>query len=320
MKVLLLGGTDVTISAGEALMELAPSIELVGVAYLEREFNISYSPTTVASSRYRDIRSWALARDIPALPYGGAQNDSRLIEFARDRAADLALVAGWYYFVPKKVRDAFTKGCIALHASLLPVLRGGAPLSWAILNGESRTGVTLFELVDEIDAGDIVAQESFALDDGIYVDALIEKTHDATRRLLHEALPALAAGKLPRAAQSGTPSYGLMREPADGEIDWREPATQIERLVRASSRPYTGAFTFLYEDEIRIWRATAVSQPPVFGRPGQIARVPEHPNHPIVVTGEACLLIQEAEANDGSAMETLMRSNHRHLGRRFGSV
>jgi UDP-4-amino-4-deoxy-L-arabinose formyltransferase / UDP-glucuronic acid dehydrogenase (UDP-4-keto-hexauronic acid decarboxylating) len=139
--------------------------------------------------------------------------------------------------------------------------RGCSPANWAILNGETETGVTLHRMTVRPDAGDIVCQHRVEIAPTDDACSLNRKLAVAARPLLDECLPLILAGKAPRIRQNeSTASYFGRRKPADGEIDWSRSATEIANLVRAVSRPYPGAFTHAHGKRILIWKAEARSE------------------------------------------------------------
>ncbi len=277
-----------------------------------RAIYISYAPHGVKNSRFVDIKRWAAERRIPVHDYRKLADAAVFCQMIK---AEFCLVAGWYHMLPPSLRDIFIKGCAGLHASLLPKLRGGAPLNWAILNGEREAGMSLFVLGDGVDDGDLYGQERFLIDDHDGVDALVERSHLAARKLVSRCLPRIADGSLRPVPQQGEPSYGLQRSPADGQILWHHDALRIDRLVRAVTRPYPGARSSLEGREIRIWRCSlAPETPKIYGVPGQIAALRGFFS-PFVVTGSGGLLIHEATFQDGSdALPILMTSNNKKMG------
>lgn len=138
------------------------------------------------------------------------------------------------------------RGALNMHGSLLPQYRGRAPVNWAILNGEARTGASLHYMTEKPDAGDLVDQEAVAIDlDDTALDVSI-KVAGAARRVLERSLPGLVAGtasRTPLDLKRG--SYFGRRDAADGEIDASRPAWEIHNLVRAVAPPFPGAFTFV---------------------------------------------------------------------------
>ncbi|OAT54213.1 bifunctional UDP-4-amino-4-deoxy-L-arabinose formyltransferase/UDP-glucuronic acid oxidase ArnA [Providencia heimbachae] len=148
------------------------------------------------------------------------------------------------------------KGAFNLHGSLLPKYRGRAPINWALLNGESETGVTLHKMVAKADAGDIVAQEKVAITETDTALTLHAKVREAAEELLNKTLPLIEAGSYKSVAQDESQaSYFGRRNAEDGLIDWNRSAKDVDCLIRAVTDPYPGAFTYLGARKMIIWRA-----------------------------------------------------------------
>ncbi len=176
----------------------------------------------------------------------------------RIRAMAPDFIFSFYYrcMIKQPLLDIPAKGALNLHGSLLPRYRGRVPLNWAVINGEKETGVTLHYMTAKADAGDIVDQQSFAIDDSDTAGTLFAKAESAARTVLDRSLPLLAAGNAPRHAQNeADATYFGGRKPADGLIDWTKPACQVRNLIRAVTRPYPGAFTFIGDRKCFIWSA-----------------------------------------------------------------
>lgn len=173
------------------------------------------------------------------------------------------LVSNYYQILPAQTRACCRLGVYGFHASLLPQLRGNAPLVWAILNGFDRTGVTLFSLEEELDAGGIVGQTAFPIAADDTIAELIAKATDAACSLAREHVASLVEGTAVLTPQiDEQASYGSKRRPEDGVIDWSRSAEEVVRFIRAQTRPYPGAFTYR-QDGGRVW----IWQARVFPRP-----------------------------------------------------
>jgi methionyl-tRNA formyltransferase len=236
-----------------------------------------------------------------------------IAQAVRDTSAVAALLAGWYHMVPGRIRQLFPRGCFGVHASLLPRYRGGAPLNWALLNGDTEAGVSLFELADGVDYGVLYDQRRFPIGPDDYIGDVLRTAEAVILEMLADAIPPLLTGSLKGRAQEGVTSYSLQRGPSDGVIDWRRPAADIARLVRSISRPYPGAHTTLDGMPLVIWRARVAERAPrVYGAPGQIVRLDEMPL-PAVVTGDGLLLIEEVEGANGFDVQAFGRCHQRRL-------
>ena len=295
MNIVLFGGTDLTLRIAATLMELR--MPPACVIHVGRGFTISYSPGGAENRKFADMAAWAEDRGVEAHEY---EDIDATIAILQRLCPGIGIAAGWYHRLPARLRQLFTHGVLGIHASLLPKYRGGAPLNWALLQGEGESGVSLFELTDGVDDGPLYGQRRFPIGPRDYIGDLVERTNDAAVGLLQELIAGIVDGSLTPKPQVGTPTYCLQRIPEDGIIEWTRPADEIERLVRAVSHPYPGARAVLAGAKFTIWRARSLQAAPmVLGRPGQITRLPELAS-PCVVTGRGLLAIEEAAGEDGA--------------------
>ena len=193
------------------------------------------------------------------------------------------LIAGWYWLIKSEVLERTGIPFIGMHYSPLPSYRGSSPVVWQLMNGEREVGYSIFKLTSGMDEGPIFASGSVDRGDG-YIGSIL-------RRLDSKAIPAMVSvaqqlleGSAICSPQSSKKvSYAAPRTEQDGLVDWYKRASEIERFVRAQSRPYPGAFSQLNEEIVRIWRATAL-EIPYYGAPGQI--VAFEAGAPIIACGE----------------------------------
>ncbi len=183
------------------------------------------------------------------------------VERIRELQPDI--IFSFYYrsMVGSKILEIPKHGCLNLHGSLLPKYRGRCPANWVLVNGETRTGVTLHYMTPQPDNGDIVAQQEFAITSEDTALTLHGKLNSAAAELLHQdkALPAILKGSVERIPQDHSlATYFGGRKPADGEIDWSVSAEQVHNLVRAVSRPYPGAFSYLGNRKALFWSVIPV--------------------------------------------------------------
>lgn len=147
-------------------------------------------------------------------------------------------------------------GALNLHGSLLPDYRGRSPVNWAILHGETETGVTLHYMDAKPDHGDVVARRAVPIGRDDTALSVTRKLAAAGRVLLRETVPRLADGSAPREPQDHAAArYFGGRTPADGEVDWTQPAEAIRNLVRAVTRPWPGAFGEVAGRRLFVWWA-----------------------------------------------------------------
>ncbi len=170
-----------------------------------------------------------------------------------------ALILSFYYrdLIPETILKIPAHGSFNMHGSLLPKYRGCAPVNWAILNGETETGVTLHEMVKKADAGDIIDQEKVAIEPTNTALEVMQKMCKAAVNVLGRQLPKLFAGTVTKHKQDDREAtYFRRRTPEDGKIDWNQPAIKIYNLIRALTRPYPGAWADLPDNRrIYIWGA-----------------------------------------------------------------
>lgn len=301
-SVLLLGSTDFTLVVADAVERAGAKVG--AIAHAGQRFSISYAREGVANVRRADIPSWCATHNARSLPYTDVASLTRDLHGTHYAAC---ILAGWYHMVPATLRRSFGSGCLGLHASLLPQLRGGAPLNWAILSELVETGVTLFAVGDGVDDGPIYDQERFAIAPRARIADLVEASGRAAEAMIVRSLPSILAGSAQPWTQIGAPSYGAQRTPEDGRINWRAPAVAIDRLVRAVSRPYPGALTTLHGRQIAI-HATSFT-PGAWAKPGQIG--PDA----TVTCGAGSLTIHDACFDDG---ENAIPSIRNASGHTFG--
>lgn len=187
-------------------------------------------------------------------------NDAEVLDRVRAERPDYVFVVGWSQIVGPEFLSIATKGAIGYHPAPLPRLRGRAAIPWTILLDEPISASSLFWIAEGTDDGDILAQRYFHLAPDETAQGLYDKHMDALRLMLREVLPRLAAGEQPRQVQDERyATWATKRTPADGLIDWRDPAAAIDRLVRAVGRPYPGAFTHVAGRKLTVWATRQVT-------------------------------------------------------------
>jgi methionyl-tRNA formyltransferase len=194
-------------------------------------------------------------RDIPLLKAGHINDPVVQNRIVHD-AIDWLFIVGWSQIAGEQVLAAPARGVLGIHPTLLPVGRGRAAIPWAILKQLDKTGVTLFKLDSGVDTGPIVAQHEIPLSPDIDAAALYVAVNDAHAILIRDAIPRLARNELPLIKQAeARATLWPGRKPEDGEIALERSVWDAERLVRAVTRPYPGAF--FVQDGVKtiIWHA-----------------------------------------------------------------
>jgi len=223
-------------------------------------------------------------------------NAPETVNVIRKLEPELIFVVGWSQIVGEPFIALASEGVFGMHPTLLPRHRGRAPIPWAILTGLARTGVTLFEIIDATaDSGSIVGQVTLDVAPDETATTLFARIADAHVELTRELLPQLLAGTAPRIPQDPTrASSWPRRTPADGIIDWDTRAPYLDAWVRAQTRPYPGAFTYLGEEKVIVWGARPVELTET-APAGTIVDV--GPEGPVVACGEGGLVLEEVQTN-----------------------
>ncbi len=217
------------------------------------------------------------------------------IERIRKMAPDY--IFSFYYrnLLGKELLSIPKKGAFNLHGSLLPKYRGRVPINWALINGEKDTGVTLHRMTEKPDAGEIVAQEKFAIGNNDTAQEVHANATVAAAKLLKKTLPLFKKGTFKLTKQDDKKAtYFGGRKAEDGLIDWSKSAAEIRNLVRAVTRPYPGAFSFLGEKKYILWSVTEVKSPAKV-LPGTILST-----EPLTIAcGKGALRVDYAQLEDG---------------------
>jgi methionyl-tRNA formyltransferase len=212
---------------------------------------------------------------------------------------------------------------VNVHYAPLPAYRGQANVNWAILNGEPKTGLTIHVLEPELDAGNVLFQDTIAVAPADTVADLYERLNAVQREHLGTAVLRFLNGD-GGAPQAGEPTYGCMRLPADGEIDWSQGTVAIDRLVRALVRPFPGAFTHADGERLIVWKAHAVTNPRRYvGRiPGRVIGVSRRHGYVDVLTGDGTLRLLEVQREGAQpcAAANVIGSVRTRLGLRPGDL
>jgi methionyl-tRNA formyltransferase len=273
-------GRDCLAAAAEAGAEVAAVVTLPGPIDPDRSGQCSFVE---------------IAADLGARLIETADvNSPETIAAIRDVDSDLIFVVGWSQLVLDEFIGLPRHGVFGMHPTLLPRHRGRAAIPWAILSGLAKTGVTLFEIADgTADSGAIVGLVEVPIERDETATTLYDKVTGAHLELVRKVVPKLLDGSAERTPQDERrASSWPKRTPADGIIDWETRAPYLHDWVRAQTRPYPGAFTYLGDEKLVVWRARAVElddEAPagtVVGRDGEAA---------VVACGEGGLVLEEVE-------------------------
>ncbi|WP_233963500.1 bifunctional UDP-4-amino-4-deoxy-L-arabinose formyltransferase/UDP-glucuronic acid oxidase ArnA [Pectobacterium versatile] len=272
-------------------------LEALKLAGYEIQAVFTHSDAPGENHFYASVAKAAAEMDVPVFAPEDI-NHPLWVNRIRELAPDV--IFSFYYrtLLSDDILQLPAFGAFNLHGSLLPRYRGRAPVNWVLVNGETQTGVTLHKMVSRADAGDIVAQSVVAIDDDDTALTLHGKCRTAAAALLAQQLPLIRSREITLTLQDESrASYFGRRTAGDGLIDWHKSAREINNLIRAVTEPYPGAFTFLGERNVTIWRARVVKDK-IGGEPGAILST-----SPLVVScGEDALEIVSGQSETGLYM------------------
>ncbi|MDR1271382.1 MAG: methionyl-tRNA formyltransferase [Clostridiales Family XIII bacterium] len=248
MKVVYFGSSGFSMPPLKALYEAGESIGLVVTQPDKvRGRGRKVLPTPV--------KAYAEEHGLPVIQPERIRGDEDVTAAIRDANPDIAVVASYGKILPKEILEMPKLGCFNLHASLLPKLRGAAPVPWAVDAGEKVTGVTLMYMGEGLDDGDIAAAVETPIDESEDTGTLLGRLADMAARLLIDKLPEIADGSLPRSAQDGRfATYARMLTKEDGHLDFKQDAAAVVRRFRAMT-PSPGAYVVQGENRIKILKA-----------------------------------------------------------------
>ena len=203
---------------------------------------------------FSPVKELALARGLAVFQPQRIKPPEALEQFQSHRA-DVAVVVAYGRILPATFLNAFSNGAINVHFSLLPKYRGAAPVNWAIVNGETETGVTTMKMDEGLDTGDILLQRSTAIGSDETAIALMERLSVVGAELLYETLRELDSLK-PVKQDTDLASLAPIMKKEDGLIDWKSSATEIADRVRGF-QPFPTAYTYFQSKRLTLWQAGA---------------------------------------------------------------
>jgi len=264
MRIVFVGASRFGLRCLDSVARI-PGIKVCGVLTAPRRFSISYRPAGVENVLHADFGEWARDRGAPLFEIRNGMRDPKVASWLARLSPEYLVVVGWYHMIPKDIYSAYP--ALGLHASLLPDYSGGAPLVWAIINGEQRTGITLFKMNDGVDAGSVYAQFSTPIFPQDTIATLYARIEDLGVDLLEKTLPEIAVGRIvPIPQDESLRRVFPQRSPEDGVIDWTLPASKVYDFIRAQTRPYPGAYTICGELRLSVWAGQ-----PAVGNSAQVA-------------------------------------------------
>jgi methionyl-tRNA formyltransferase len=249
-------------------------------------------------------------------------NGERALEILRELDLDLAFVIGWTQLVRPPARRLVRRGLIGAHASLLPHNPGRAPINWSLIRGETWTGNTLLWLDDSVDGGHVIDQRWIPITLYDTCATLYARVAESNRDMILRALPRLLAGERVGRRQPALGEPLPRRRPEHGLIDWSGSHQRVYDFVRALTRPYPGAFSWLEGRRWTVWHCASLAPGVRLSTPGQVIGPAVSPVAPacgqLVQCGSGLVLLLEVEDDDGLVLTGPALSNAKWQGARFG--
>ena len=263
MKIVFMGTPDFAVASLRALLDA--DFDIVGViTAVDKPAGRGQKISESAVKRFAVEKGLKVLQPVKL-------KDPDFLNELKSLNADIQVVVA-FRMLPELVWDMPPKGTINLHASLLPQYRGAAPINWAIINGEKRSGVSTFFLKQEIDTGDLLFAEEVDIEDDDTAGDLHDKLMEIGAGLLVKTLKAIEAGKYTEIPQHTLQENELKKAPKifreDCEINWDRPVKEVFNLIRGLS-PYPAAFSHLQDKTLKIYSAIA-EEKLITGKPGEI--------------------------------------------------
>ncbi len=261
MRIIFFGSPAAALPFLERLLEAGHKIEFV-ITQPDKPSGRGKAPTAPP------IKVFALKRGIPVLQPAKIRQDEKVLETIKKSDPDINIVVAYGQIIPASIIYLPRFKSINVHFSLLPKYRGAAPVQWAILSGEKKTGVTIFELNEKMDEGDILASEETSIlerENSWQLETRL--AHIGATRLLN-LLPGIQDIR-PIPQDHAQASYAPRLKKEQGRMDWSKDALSVDRMVRALT-PWPGAFTFLRGQRILIHAGRSLADSGLCGLPGQV--------------------------------------------------
>jgi methionyl-tRNA formyltransferase len=308
MKLLFMGTPDFAATILERILQTEH--EVIGVVTQPdkekgRKKEISVPP----------VKEMALKHNLTVFQPNKVK-DGQFLQTLSELAPEVIVVAAFGQILPKALLDIPIKGCINVHASLLPKYRGAAPIQYSILDGEEETGITIMHMDVGIDTGDIILQKRLPIAPEETGGSLFDKMAELGKELLVEALQKIenkTAERIPQDNESAT--YVKMISKEMGRIDFTQPAIKIERLIRGLN-PWPSAYTYLDGKTLKIWKA-GVKETETSAVPGEVINV--NKDSIDVMTGDGALEIKELQLEGKKRMtaDAFLRGYPIQQGKKF---
>lgn len=286
-KVLFMGSKQIGLRVLREIHSLSPDT-LIGA--------ITFNDTDDTRSVFNGFEDFSRTNNVDLYVANNKKHSEKIINQLKP---DLCLVVGWYWLISNVTLDVVPYGFIGVHNSLLPKLRGGSPLIWAIIAHEKTLGLSFFTFTPGMDDGPIWAQGSITVTEEDYISDILVKLEDEAIKILQGNYLSILTGSIrPIEQNHEQATYSAARFPDHGNIDWSKPACDAYNFIRAQSHPYPGAFTYLESQVLKIWKAKPCNWT-YYGTPGQVARISDEGVY-VICGNNTAIIIEEVDFRGNS--------------------
>lgn len=249
MRILYMGTPDIAVPTLECIVNAGH--EVIGVVTQPDK-----PKGRGGAVQFPPVKEKALELGIPVYQPRRVREED-FLQVVRELAPDAAVVFAFGQILPQAFLDIPRYGCINIHASLLPMYRGAAPIQWVIIDGQKETGVTIMQMDAGLDTGDMLKKLVVPIAEDETGGSLHDKLMVAGGPLLLETLQEIEAGTVVAESQTGETCYAAMLDKALGNVDWTISADRIERLIRGLN-PWPSAYTRWNGKTMKLWKANVL--------------------------------------------------------------
>ena len=300
LKAVFMGTPDFAVPCLAKLHEICDVISVITQPDKKRGRGQKFTPSPV--------KAFALEHDLPVLQPPKVKTPE-FVEELRKMQPDIIIVVAFGQILSQEILDIPPKGCINVHASLLPRYRGAAPIHWSIIRGEKMTGVTTMYMDAGLDTGDMILKDSVEITDDMTTEELHDKLMAMGSALLEKTIHAVEDNSVIREKQDDKLStYSPMLNDDTCRIDWTKSAQEIHNQVRGLNS-WPVAYTMFDDKKIKIWQTAVVKGN--FSKPGEIVEISK--NGLVVAAGENAVEILELQAPSKKRMSAKAYANGHKL-------
>lgn len=308
MKIALIGRTKWLLDSGKKIISEGGKIELIVTSEAEKFYKCNEE----------EFREFAKLHDIKFCLIS-SYNQDHLLDNLRTKY-DIALSINWPYVLNSKIRNRFKLGVVNFHCGDLPKYRGNACPNWAIINGEKKIGLTAHFMDDYLDSGPILLKKYLKINAKTYIKDVYDWLDREMPNLASEIVTGLKNNKVlakPQSKNFKDIIHCFPRKPIDSKIDWYKTTDSILALIRASSHPFDGAFTFLENGtKVVIWKAVVYKMYyEINAIPGQFLF--NEKDHLVIASIDGAILLKDVKVVNATDMRNKWDNIRKKLRNRF---